>query len=108
MRSGMAGNRARNVAQRGHGCQPARWADLWPRGFHGRIMLSASSAHRPQAAMSAPSRPVFLLLNVGHALDHLFMLIFATAVTSIAAEFGFARWEDLMPFGVGAFFLFGL
>lgn len=58
--------------------------------------------------MSAPSRPVFLLLNLGHALDHLFMLIFATAVTSIAADFGFARWEDLMPYGVGAFFLFGL
>ena len=56
--------------------------------------------------MSAPSRPVFLLLNLGHALDHLFMLIFATAVTSIPADFGFARWEDLMPYGVGAFFLF--
>ena len=58
--------------------------------------------------MSAPSRPVSLLLNLGHALDHLFMLIFATAVTSIATDFGFHRWEDLMPYGVGAFFLFGL
>jgi MFS family permease len=71
-------------------------------------MLFAPFAHRPQAPMSAPSRPVFLLLNLGHALDHLFMLIFATAVTSIAADFGFHRWEDLMPYGVGAFFLFGL
>src|SRR5690606_41097682 len=53
-------------------------------------------------------REVVLLLNVGHALDHLFLLIFATAVGTIAAEFGFARWEDLMPYGVGAFFLFGL
>ncbi|RZT36596.1 MFS transporter [Cupriavidus agavae] len=51
---------------------------------------------------------VVLLLNVGHALDHLFLLIFATAIGTIAAEFGFARWEDLMPYGVGAFFLFGL
>jgi MFS family permease len=58
--------------------------------------------------MSVISRPAALLLNVGHALDHLFLLIFAAAVTSIAAEFGFARWEDLMPYGVGAFFLFGL
>lgn len=54
------------------------------------------------------SRPVALLLNVGHALDHLFLLIFATAVGAIALDFGIARWEDLMPFGVGAFFLFGL
>ena len=58
--------------------------------------------------MSAPTRSASLLLNVGHALDHLFMLIFATAVTSIAADFGIDRWEDLMPYGVGAFLLFGL
>jgi MFS family permease len=38
----------------------------------------------------------------------MFLLIFATAVGSIAAEFGFTRWEDLMPYGVGAFVLFGL
>jgi MFS family permease len=49
-----------------------------------------------------------LLLNVAHALDHLFLLIFATAVVQIAQAFGFARWEDLMPFGAGAFLLFGL
>ena len=64
------------------------------------------------APLQAPStdhpRPVALLLNIGHALDHLFLLIFATAVGAIAAEFGFARWEDLMPYSVGAFFLFGL
>jgi MFS family permease len=49
-----------------------------------------------------------LLLNIAHALDHLFLLIFATAVGAIAADFGFARWEDLMPFTAGAFFMFGL
>jgi MFS family permease len=49
-----------------------------------------------------------LLLNIGHALDHLVLLIFATAVGSIAADFGFARWEDLMPYTTGAFILFGL
>jgi MFS family permease len=53
-------------------------------------------------------RPVALLLNVAHALDHLFLLVFATAVVSIASEFGFAHWEDLMPYSVGAFILFGL
>ena len=38
----------------------------------------------------------------------MFLLIFATAVTAIAADFGFADWESLMPYGVGAFMLFGL
>jgi MFS family permease len=49
-----------------------------------------------------------LLLNVAHAIDHLVLLIFATAVGAIALDFGFARWEDLMPFATGAFVLFGL
>lgn len=53
-------------------------------------------------------RPAALLLNIAHALDHMFLLIFATAVTAIAADFGIAQWEDLMPYGVGAFFLFGI
>jgi len=52
-------------------------------------------------------RATSLLLYVAHALDHMFLLIFATAVVPIAAEFGFARWEDLMPYSVGAFVLFG-
>ncbi len=54
------------------------------------------------------NRPTLLLLNLGHAFDHMFLLIFATAVSAIAADFGFARWEDLMPYSVGAFFLFGV
>ena len=53
-------------------------------------------------------RATALLLNLAHAIDHMFLLIFATAVTAIAADFGIARWEDLMPYGVGAFALFGL
>ena len=58
--------------------------------------------------MPRTPRSVARLLNAAHALDHLFLLVFATAVTSIATEFGFARWEDLMPYGVGAFIMFGL
>jgi MFS family permease len=54
------------------------------------------------------TRPTVALLNVAHALDHLFLLIFATAVATIAADFGIARWEDLMPYGAGAFALFGV
>ncbi len=48
-----------------------------------------------------------LLLNTGHAIDHLFLLIFATAVAAIATEWGML-WQDLMPYTVGAFALFGL
>src|SRR5438270_10649539 len=52
-------------------------------------------------------RPTALLLNAGHALDHLFLLIFATAVGTIAADWGMV-WQDLMPYTVGAFVMFGL
>ncbi len=52
--------------------------------------------------------PTRLLLNIGHALDHMFLLIFATAVVSITQDFGIKQWEDLMPYSVGAFFFFGI
>ncbi|HWC45488.1 MAG TPA: MFS transporter, partial [Casimicrobiaceae bacterium] len=59
--------------------------------------------------MSQPlPRPTALMLNFAHALDHMFLLIFATSVAAIAADFGVARWEDLMPYSVGAFAMFGL
>ena len=58
--------------------------------------------------MNTLPRGTALLLNIAHALDHLFLLIFATAVAAIARDFGFARWEDLMPYSVGAFIMFGL
>ena len=54
------------------------------------------------------NKPTTLLLNIGHTLDHMVLLIFATAVTTIAQDFGVARWEDLMPYSVAAFFFFGL
>ncbi len=54
------------------------------------------------------NRPTELLLNTAHAIDHMFLLIFATAVTTIAQDFGLARWEDLMPYGAVAFLFFGL
>jgi MFS family permease len=54
------------------------------------------------------STGVKALLNIAHAFDHLFLLVFAAAVSPIALEFGFAKWEDLMPYSAGAFFLFGI
>jgi MFS family permease len=53
-------------------------------------------------------RSITLLLNAAHAIDHMFLLIFATAVVAIAADFGYANWADLMPYAVPAFFLFGI
>ena len=53
------------------------------------------------------ARPTAALLNAGHALDHLFLLIFATAVSAIATEWGMV-WQDLMPYAAGAFVMFGL
>jgi MFS family permease len=40
-------------------------------------------------------------------MDHLFLLIFATAVVAIARDWGMA-WQDLMPYTAAAFALFGL
>ena len=49
-----------------------------------------------------------LLLYLAHAIDHLALLIFATAVSAIALDFGVVRWEDLMPYATGAFVMFGV
>lgn len=68
-----------------------------------------SSTTSPVALDPSASRRAAwsLLLNVAHAIDHWVLLIFATAVSTIALDFGFARWEDLMPYATGAFFAFG-
>ena len=72
-------------------------------------MTVRDSEKRMTTASSTPlPRSAALLLNVAHAMDHMFLLIFATAVATIAADFGIAQWEDLMPYGVGAFAMFGL
>ena len=34
-----------------------------------------------------------LLLYFAHAIDHLALLIFATAVSAIAVDFGLGRWK---------------
>lgn len=73
------------------------------RGSAENLPMDASQAPRAGNSMATQ-----WLLNIGHAIDHMFLLIFATAVTSIAADFGIARWEDLMPYSVAAFFFFGV
>lgn len=68
--------------------------------------MTATAQSTPRTEGFAPI--VRVLLNTGHAVDHMFLLIFATAVASIAVEFGYDNWTDLMPYSVGAFALFGL
>src|SRR5258707_12012952 len=67
-----------------------------------------ATAHPGAVPLAAHGLVTTSLLNVAHALDHLVLLIFATAVGAIAIDFGFARWEDLMPYATGSFLLFGL
>ena len=69
--------------------------------------LTSSAAPVPEQPADHP-RAVRGLLNIAHALDHLFLLIFAAAVSTIAIDMGMAQWQDLMPYGAGAFFMFGL
>jgi len=50
----------------------------------------------------------FLLLNVGHFLDHLFMLIFATvAALALTREWGLG-YADLLKYAAPGFFAFGV
>jgi MFS family permease len=71
-----------------------------------RVAPPGGAARRPEANLPRAS-PTALLLNVGHALDHLFLLIFASAVGAIGADWDMA-WPDLMPYATGAFVAFGL
>jgi MFS family permease len=66
------------------------------------------TAVSPATTPAAHPPGTTLLLNVAHSIDHMFLLIFATAVSVIAADFGFASWEQLMPYGAAAFLMFGL
>lgn len=50
----------------------------------------------------------FLLLNIGHFLDHLFMLIFATvAALTLKTEWGLS-YSELLRFATPGFFAFGI
>ena len=52
------------------------------------------------------SRGMTLLLNVGHAFDHLLMLIFPTVVLAMGAELG-RGYAELLPLSLGGFIAFG-
>ena len=53
-------------------------------------------------------RLYFLLLNIGHFLDHLFMLVFATvAALALYREWG-VTYAELLAYATPGFFAFGL
>jgi MFS family permease len=52
------------------------------------------------------SRGVTTLLNLGHALDHLLMLIFPTVILAMGTELG-RGYADLLPLALGGFIAFG-
>jgi MFS family permease len=52
------------------------------------------------------SRLTVAFLNLGHFLDHLAMLIYATAVLVMTAEFGLS-YEAMLPLSLGGFIAFG-
>jgi MFS family permease len=50
----------------------------------------------------------FLFLNIGHFLDHLFMLIFATAAALVLAKEWHLGYGELIGYATPGFFAFGL
>lgn len=50
--------------------------------------------------------PTSLLLNIGHALDHWILLIFAYSWSVIGGAWN-VDWTELTPFNYGALFMFG-
>ena len=50
----------------------------------------------------------FLFLNVGHFLDHLFMLVFATAAAlQLSTKWGMS-YAELVPYATPGFIAFGV
>ena len=52
----------------------------------------------------------YLFLNIGHFIDHMFMLIFAKAAFSAGLAFGLAEdgaYASMIPYGIPSLVLFG-
>ncbi|MFA3920636.1 MFS transporter [Ruegeria hyattellae] len=58
--------------------------------------------------MTGTNRSYFLLLNVGHFLDHFFMLIFATAAALALAGEWQMSYAQLIPYATPGFIAFGV
>src|SRR5918994_2043836 len=53
------------------------------------------------------SSPTAILLNIGHAMDHWLIVVFAYTWGVIAGVWG-VEWTELTPFNYGALFMFGM
>jgi MFS family permease len=82
---------------------PGKGGSLWlQRGKH------QSPAKESLMQSQARERVHFLLLNIGHFLDHLFTLIFATvAALALTREWGLG-YADLLKYAAPGFFAFGV
>jgi MFS family permease len=66
------------------------------------------TSEHPEGSSVQRSQVRFLFLNVGHFLDHLFMLIFATAAAlQLTTEWGLS-YAELIPYATLGFIVFGL
>ena len=52
-------------------------------------------------------RTHFLLLNIGHFLDHLFMLVFATVAALVLYREWNVGYAELLAYATPGFFAFG-
>ncbi len=90
----MTRDRRRAAARRAPACRspqrPRRRASDSRRRSHAQLQHAGGVTRSMTAVVT---RRAALLLNVAHAIDHMFLLIFATAVAAIAVDFGFPDWE---------------
>ena len=64
--------------------------------------------HGPKGTPVSRKRIEFLFLNVGHFLDHLFLLVFATAAAlTLAREWGMS-YAELIPYATPGFIVFAV
>jgi len=71
-------------------------------------MLSLNLGQRPEEIQMQRDKIKFLFLNVGHFLDHYFMLIFATAAAlRLTSEWGLS-YAQLIPYATPGFIAFGV
>ena len=64
--------------------------------------------HRQKGTLEMKRENVnFFFLNVGHFMDHLFVLIFATAVIKLSVDWNLS-YQDLLPYAAPGMVAFGL
>ena len=64
--------------------------------------------HRQKGTLKMKRENVnFFFLNVGHFMDHLFVLIFATAVIKLSVDWNLS-YQDLLPYAAPGMVAFGL